>query len=142
MTDQEWEEIRRQRQIDQERDAYRAEEARKAEKPAAPEREPVNPWWYVLAGYNVVIFFLSIFVHHYLFISTITRLCFCVMRIKGKITTLYFWPWYLISGIVLDLIQINVFLPLSASTTSYSFSFSLADVLLFWLLWQASSCAS
>ena len=136
MTEQEWEEIRKQRQIDQERDACRAEEARKAEKPAAPEREPVNPCWYVLACWQVVGLFVSIFSFHYLFISTIIRLCLIFTRLEGKMATITFWQLYLIGGFVVSVVQLHFF-PLFSG-----FSFFLpaaqkflihTDVLLFWL---------
>ena len=90
MTEQEWEEIKKQRQIDQERDAYRAEEARKAEKPAEPKRQSVNPLWYVLAGWQIFGLFMSIFAFHYLFISIIMRIYLVFTRLKEKRSTVNF----------------------------------------------------
>lgn len=132
MTDEEWAEIRRQRELDQIRDVDRAKERKSKQ----GESVYVNPWWYVLAGITVFAILYNLFVLHYVWVSSIIGIILIVMRIKGSLSTTYFWPWYLISGIVVDVLQLMVIPPVIK--TQQSFSISGLELFLFWWLYSCS----
>ena len=119
LTDEEWKEIKENRERDRKKDEDRQKYG--THKKHGNYNAYVNPWWYVLLGLQLISFVYSLFVQHYISITNIYCIVLIIMRISGKITTVYFWPWYLVGGFAIGIIEYRVFIlpQINASVDAY-----------------------